>query len=141
MIEYTLDTNACIALINGTSLAVRSRFKAAIAAESVICVSTVCIHELWCGVAKSGKPDHNTARVQAFLSGPIHVLEFDEADARAAGEVRAQLERERRTIGAYDSLIAGQAARRGMVLVTANVREFERVDGLQWEDWSRPSRS
>ncbi|MEY4635885.1 MAG: hypothetical protein RJA55_1683 [Acidobacteriota bacterium] len=63
---------------------------------------------------------------------------MNDADARAAGEVRALLEQARRPIGAYDSLLAGQAARRGMTLVTANIRELERVDGLMWEDWSRP---
>ena len=138
MIEYTLDTNACIALINGTSLPVRKRFKQVLAGGSVVCVSMVTVHELWYGVAKSQKRDYNTERVQAFLAGPIQLVDFDDADARAAGEVRALLERERRTIGAYDSLIAGHAVRRGFTLVTANVREFDRVEGLMWEDWSRP---
>ena len=103
-----------------------------------MCVSMVAAHELWYGVAKSQKRDYNTERVQAFLSGPIQLVDFDDADARAAGEVRALLERERRTIGAYDALIAGHAVRRGFTLVTANVREFDRVEGLMWEDWSRP---
>ena len=136
MIEYSLDTNACIALINGSSVPVRRRFKEALTAGSVICVSTVAVHELWYGVAKSARRDYNTERVQAFLSGPVRLMAFDDADARAAGEVRALLEQERRPIGAYDSLLAGQAARRGFTLVTANSREFERVDGLMWEDWS-----
>lgn len=136
MIEYSLDTNACIALINGSSVPVRRRFKEALSAGSVICVSTVAVHELWYGVAKSARRDYNTERVQAFLSGPVRLMAFDDADARAAGEVRALLEQERCPIGAYDSLLAGQAARRGFTLVTANVREFERVDGLMWEDWS-----
>lgn len=137
MLEYSLDTNACIALINGTSLLVRKRFKQAVAEGSVVCVSTVAIHELWYGVAKSPMREYNSARVLAFLAGPIHQLEFDDADARATGEVRALLERERRPIGAYDSQLAGQAARRGITLVTANAREFDRVDGLIWEDWSK----
>jgi len=139
VIEYTLDTNACIALINGRSLSVRRRFKEVLAAGSVVCVSTVAVHELWYGVSKSERRDYNTERVNAFLSGPIHLLPFDEADARAVGEVRVLLDHERRPIGAFDSLLAGQAARRGMTLVTANVREFDRVDGLMWEDWSRTS--
>ncbi len=137
MIEYALDTNACIALINGSSVPVRRRFKEVLAEGSVVCVSTVAIHELWYGVAKSARCDYNTERVQVFLSGPVSLLPFDEADARAAGEVRALLEQERRPIGAYDSLLAGQAVRRGFTLVTSNVREFERVDGLMWEDWSK----
>ena len=140
MIEYALDTNACIALINGSSVPVRRRFKAVLAEGSVVLVSTVAVHELWYGVAKSERRDYNTERVQAFLSGPIRLLPFDEADARAAGEVRALLEQERRPIGAYDSLLAGQAVRRGFTLVTADVREFQRVDGLMWEDWSAVGR-
>ena len=84
MIEYALDTNACIALINGSSVPVRRRFKEVLAEGSVVCVSTVAIHELWYGVAKSARRDYNTERVQAFLSGPVSLLPFDEADARAA---------------------------------------------------------
>ena len=151
MIEYCLDTNVCIALINGSSLPVRSRFKAAVAEGSVVCVSSVVLHELWYGVAKSARKDSNTERMQAFLAGPFEVLPWDDADARAAGEVRAQLEndsvgpkarprggRRAREIGAYDALIAAQAVRRGITLVTANTRDFKRVDGLMWDDWARP---
>jgi tRNA(fMet)-specific endonuclease VapC len=137
VIEYCLDTNVCIALINGTSVPVRSRFKEAVAAGSVVCVSTVVLHELWYGVAKSSRRDQNTARLQTFLSGPLQILDWDDADARAAGEVRAQLEGDGRMIGAYDALIAAQAIRRGITVVTANTREFRRVDDLMWEDWAR----
>ena len=138
MIEYTLDTNACIALINGSSVLVRSRFKRAIEAGAVICVSTVVLSELWYGVAKSARRDFNTERVRTFLSGLVEVLSFDESDARAAGEVRALLEQAGTPIGAYDSMIAAQAVRRGITLVTANVAEFARVDDLMWEDWAAP---
>jgi len=134
---YLLDTNVCIALINGTSVPVRRRFREVLSEGSVVCLSTVALHELWYGVAKSEKREFNTERVLAFLSGPIHLMAFDEADARAAGEVRALLEKERRPIGAYDSLLAGQAVRRGFTLVTANTKEFKRVDDLMWEDWSK----
>lgn len=137
MIEYCLDTNACIALINGASVPVRSRFKEAIAGGSVICVSSVVLHELWYGVSKSSRRESNTERLHAFLSGPFEILDWDDADARAAGEVRSQLESEGQMIGAYDALIAAQAVRRGITLVTANTREFKRVDGLLWEDWAR----
>ena len=137
MIEYCLDTNACIDLINGSSVPLRSRFKEAIAGGSVVCVSTVVLHELWYGVAKSSRRESNTARLQAFLAGPLEILDWDDADARAAGEVRSQLESEGQMIGAYDALIAAQAVRRGITVVTANSKEFKRVDGLMWEDWAR----
>ena len=114
----------------------RSRLQQALDAGGVICVSSVVLHELWHGVAKSARREHNTERVQTFMAGPIEILDFEAADARAAGEVRAALERDGRPIGAYDALIAGQSVRRGLTLVTANSREFERVDGLMWEDWA-----
>ncbi len=57
--------------------------------------------------------------------------------ARAAGTLRAQLEAEGRPIGAYDVLIAGQALRRKLTLVTANVSEFRRVKGLVWQNWAK----
>ncbi len=135
MIEYSLDTNACIALINGTSLGVRRRFRRVIAQGSVMCISGVVVHELWYGVGKSARREFNTERVQTFLSGPFEILPYDEADARATGEVRAQLERAGTPVGAYDAMIAGQALRRGLTLVTANTREFGRIEDLMWEDW------
>jgi tRNA(fMet)-specific endonuclease VapC len=98
--------------------------------------SSVAVFELWYGVGKSQQQDANAKRLTTFLSGPIDVLELDDEDARAAGEVRAVLEASGTPIGAYDLLIAGQARRRGATLVTANAAEFSRVSGLRWEDWA-----
>ena len=140
MIEYCLDTNACIDLIRGKSVAVRARLKQVLAEGSVVCLSSVVLHELWYGVAKSDRTEENAQRVHVFLAGPLEILPWDEADARAAGEIRALLEKEGRPIGAYDALIAAQAVRRGMTLVTAHTREFDRIDGLMLENWSRAAR-
>lgn len=136
MIEYSLDTNACVAVINGTSPTLRTTIAEAIGEGSVLCVSTVVLHELWFGAAKSARAAHNAERIQAFLAGPLHVLPFDEADARAAGEVRARLQRAGTPIGAYDTMIAGQALRRGLTVITADSDDFSRVDDLMWEDWA-----
>ena len=103
-------------------------------------VSSVVAFELWYGVAKSQRPEANTRRLSAFLAGPLEWTLFDEDDAREAGTVRAELESAGTPIGAYDVLIAGQARRRGATLVTSNVREFERVAGLKWEDWAASHR-
>lgn len=102
---------------------------------SVLCVSTVVLHELWFGAAKSARAEYNAERIQAFLAGPLCVRPFDEADARAAGEVRARLQRAGTPIGAYDTMIAGQALRRGLTVITADTSDFSRVDDLMWEDW------
>jgi tRNA(fMet)-specific endonuclease VapC len=66
------------------------------------------------------------------------VLPFESEDAEVAGEIRADLERTGKPIGAYDLLIAGQAIRNKVTLVTANVSEFARVKGLLWDGWGKP---
>ncbi len=99
---------------------------------------SVAAFELWYGVAKSARPEANAALVEAFFAGPVRLLAFEDEDARRAGLLRATLEAAGRPVGAYDLLIAGQASRRGMTLVTSNVREFSRIKGLVWEDWAKP---
>lgn len=137
---YLLDTNACIALLNGTPRNVRRRFQRAIAREAIILVSSVVAFELWYGVAKSHRKEANTQRLEAFLAGPLEWTLFDENDAREAGAVRAELEIAGTPIGAYDVLIAAQARRRAATLVTSNVGEFDRVTGLTWQDWASSRR-
>ena len=134
---YLLDTNACIGLINGKPAEVRRRFERESLDGASMATSSVVVFELWYGVAKSQRQDANAKRLTTFLSGPIDIQEFDDEDARAAGEVRAALEASGSPIGAYDLLIAGQARRRGATLVTANAAEFSRVSGLSWEDWAK----
>jgi tRNA(fMet)-specific endonuclease VapC len=137
-VSYLLDTNACIALINGAPPAVRKRANRAVSRSDALAVSSISLFELWYGVAKSARREANEARLRAFLGGPVELLLFNDEDARAAGTVRAELEARGTPIGAYDLLIAGQALRGAMTLVTANAREFSRVKGLEWEDWARP---
>ena len=133
--DYLLDTNACIALIDGAPAGVRARLKGAVESGAQVWVPAVAAFELWYGAAKSQNPERNAMRLRAFFGGALRLAGFDEGDARKAGEVRAQLERVGRPIGAYDLLIAGQALQRGYTLVTANAGEFGRVKGLRWEDW------
>lgn len=102
-------------------------------------VSSVAVFELWYGVAKSSHPEANRQRLGIFLAGPIEVVVFDDEDAETAGRIRAALEVHGKPIGAYDLLIAGQALRRKLILVTANVAEFARIKGLAWQDWSKPA--
>ncbi len=135
--NFLLDTNACIAVINGWPGAVRSRLEQAVAGESQVCVSSVVAFELWYGVVKSSQREANFRRLAAFFAGPITLLSFDDEDARAAGTLRGQLEAVGRPIGAYDVLIAGQALRRKLALVAANVFGFRRVKGLVSQNWAR----
>lgn len=133
---YLLDTNVCIALINGTSDKVRARLIQAMRSKATVATSSITIHELWYGVFKSELVARNERALAAFLSRELAVLDFSPDDARAASLIRAELERQGRRIGEYDTLIAGQAISRNLVLVTANISEFARVKGLVVEDWT-----
>jgi tRNA(fMet)-specific endonuclease VapC len=135
-VNYLLDTNVCIALINGSSPLIRRRYTQATARQILPNVSSIVAHELWYGVAKSERVAQNANRLVAFLSNAVDVLDYTEQDAQAAGEIRAKLESQGQRIGEYDTLIAGQAFARNLILVTANTREFERVKGLVVEDWT-----
>jgi tRNA(fMet)-specific endonuclease VapC len=137
-VNYLLDTNACIALMNGAPVAVRSRFDKAIRGESKVYISSIVAFELWYGIAKSARIEINTQRLEALLSSSVFALPFDNEDARVAGSIRADLQTAGRPIGGYDYLIAGQALARHLTLVTANVSEFSRVRGLSWQDWAKP---
>ena len=116
--SYLLDTNACIAIINGRPQSVRHRLRWALTRGEPVALSSVALFELWYGVAKSARAAANTERLAVFLA-PLETLEH-------AGT----------PIGAYDILLAGQAVCRGLILVTANVAEFARVRGLSWQNWA-----
>jgi tRNA(fMet)-specific endonuclease VapC len=134
---YLLDTNICIALIEDRPRLVRVRFQKMLKAGNSALVSAVAAFELWYGVGKSARPQANARRVETFFAGPVALLPFDDEDAKSAGAVRAAAEKVSRSIGPYDLLMAGQALRRNLTLITANGREFGRVNGLVWEDWAR----
>ena len=89
---YLLDTNACIALINGKPPRVRHQFQKVVEKGARVNVSAIVIFELWYGVEKSIQKEGNANRLEIFLAGPISILPFDEEDAEAAGRVRAEIE-------------------------------------------------
>ncbi len=134
--NYLLDTNAVIALLKNQPAGMRSRLRRVMSRGASVGVSSVVLYELWYGVARSGRRPENAERLRIFLSGNINVIPFDEADAVAAGDLRAALEAAGAPIGPYDMLIAAQALKINATLVTANVSEFSRVPGLVWQDWT-----
>jgi tRNA(fMet)-specific endonuclease VapC len=135
-VNYLLDTNAVVALLRNKPARVRERYREAESSGDYLAVSSVVLSVLWYGVAKSSQVPENTERLRVFLSGGLDLVDFGDEDARTAGQARAALEKGGIPIGAYDLLIAGQALRRGLTVVTANTSEFSRVTGLSWEDWT-----
>lgn len=115
---YLLDTNACIVIINQSAPpSFAQALQITIQRSGGLCTSRIGIHELWYGVAKSKRIDENAHNLSQFLRVPFRVLEFNESDARASGEIRANLARLGTPIGPLDTLIAGQALARGLNLV------------------------
>jgi tRNA(fMet)-specific endonuclease VapC len=138
-LTYLLDTNAVTAVLKNQPASVRARLRRARSEGASIAVSSVVLYELWYGVARSERRSENAERLRVFLSADISVLPFDEEDAKTAGDLCASLETAGRPIGPYDLLIATQALRMGATMVTANVPEFRRLDGLSWQDWTNPA--
>ena len=130
--KYMLDTNICIYLIKHQPREVIEKFQEIAPGE--ISVSTVTVAEMMYGVEKSQYKEKNQAALQAFLT-PLEIVDFDFAAAQQYGAVRAYLEKTGKPIGAYDLMIAAQALSLGLILVTNNVQEFERIPGLAVENW------
>jgi tRNA(fMet)-specific endonuclease VapC len=130
---YLLDANAVIATLNDPESPVAQRVRTE--APRDVAVSAIVVHELYYGAFKSQRVTHNVALVEALQ---FEVLDFDQEDAKHAGEIRTLLAKRGTPIGPYDVLIAGQAKARQLTLITHNTTEFSRVPGLRIRDWSRP---
>ena len=130
--NYLLDTNICIYIIKQKPKSVLSRF--ANISPLDIGVSTITVAELEYGVAKSLFPQQNRAALQKFLS-PLNIYDFDANAGVLYGLLRSKLESKGATIGSLDMLIAAHALSLNCTLVTNNTREFERVEGLEIENW------
>lgn len=131
---YLLDTNICIAAMRRDAL-VLQRLRAHPPEECGI--STITAYELFTGLAKCALPERELAKINLLLS-TVHELVFDQQAAREAARIRALLESQGCMIGAYDVLLAGHAIAGGLTLVTANTQEFQRVPGLNVENWKLP---
>lgn len=132
---FMLDTNAVIAVITERVPSVAQRLDVEVGTGATILLSTVVLHELHYGIAKSTKRLQSEALLKGFLELPIKIAAFEMDDAGHAGDIRAHLAKLGTPIGPYDVLIAAQARSRGAVLISANRREFDRVPGLMVADW------
>ena len=130
--NYLLDTNICIYIINKKPATVLKRIEAK--RPDQVAISTITQAELEYGLARSRFPERNRAALLQFLF-PFQLLDFDQLAAVQYGTIRSDLESKGRPIGAMDLLIAAQAVSRNLVLVTNNEKEFGRVEGLKVENW------
>ena len=130
---YMLDTNICIYAMKNKPAKVLQRLKAEI--NSGICISSITLAELEHGVKRSSAPEKNEQALLRFLV-PLSILPFGSAAASEYGEIKAYLQSKGTPIGPLDMLIAGHARAEDVILVTNNVREFERVPDLEIENWA-----
>lgn len=131
MVGTMLDTNVCIRVLRDRPRLVAERFRRE---AGSLAISTIVLYELLYGAANSARPTFHREQVADFQSR-LTVLPFDEKAGGHAAEIRAELGRDGRPIGPNDVLIAGHARSIGARLVTGNLREFGRVEGLRCEDW------
>ena len=135
--KYMLDTNICIYAIKHKPDTVIKKFLSHDPEE--LCISAITYAELMHGVEKSMAVERNRIAMSLFLS-PITILQFDERAAEEYGRIKAELEKNGTPIGPMDTLIASHAKSRGLIIVTNNTREFNRVAGLTVEDWTQEQR-
>jgi tRNA(fMet)-specific endonuclease VapC len=132
---FCLDTNIVIGVLSGRKPVWIERLARELALGTNLALPVGVHYELLYGAAKSDRPQRSRANLDDFLAARIVVLDFTADDAADAGLIRADLERRGAPIGPIDILIAAQARAREAVLVTDNLREFERVPGLRVTNW------
>lgn len=126
------DTNAISAYMRGTSPALVSRMQTAFGRDELR-LSVIVLAEREFGVIKGGNAAQR--RKLQSLEQLLTVEPFTREDARRYATLRHQLESHGQGIGPFDTLIAAQALRLSATVVTRNVREFGRVQGLSVENW------
>lgn len=131
MLKYMLDTNIAIYIIKHKPIEVRARFNRVF---SQICVSSITVAELIYGAENSARPEHNLMVVEDFLSR-LQVLDYGTDAAIQYGNIKAHLRKLGQLISDNDLHIAAHARSKGLVVVTNNLKEFNRVPALQLENW------
>ena len=131
MLKYLLDTNIVMYVIKRRPVSVMHTFNKH---AGHLCVSSITLAELVYGAEKSAKPEQNLNVVEDFVSR-LEVLDYGASAAAHYGDIRASLERAGTPIGVNDLHIGAHARSRGLILVTNNAAEFDRIEGLRVENW------
>jgi tRNA(fMet)-specific endonuclease VapC len=131
MLTYMLDTNICIYVMKNYPLELSEKFNAL--AEQ-LCISSITLGELHYGAEKSARRVDNLTAIEHFVAR-LEVLAFEAKAAAHCGQVRAELERAGTPCGPHDMQIGGHARSEGLIVVTNNAREFDRMPGVRTENW------
>ena len=137
MSSYMLDTDTCSYIMKRSHPLVLKRLQAVPVTD--VCMSVVTKAELLYGVEVWPRRAQDAAALAAFLPY-VEALDFTDDAAIHYAEIRADLKRRGAMIGANDLFIAAHARALGLILVTNNTAEFERVKDLVIENWTVPAR-
>ena len=129
---YMLDTNICGYIIKSKPLHIKEKLQE-IEKNHTIGLSSIVVSELLYGVKKKGSSQLYEI-VLSFIAN-FRIYDFDKNSAFSYGEIRTDLETKGTIIGSNDLFIASHAKSLGAILVTNNEKEFQRVEGLQIENW------
>ena len=132
--DYLIDTNICIYIMNQRPEKVIRKFKNIEVGQ--IGISSISVSELSYGVAKSRQKKQNAKRLEEFLI-PFGILPYDENASKYYGKIRSELESLGQVIGPLDMLIAAHARSENLILVTNNEKEFQRIQSLKLENWAK----
>jgi tRNA(fMet)-specific endonuclease VapC len=130
MLRYMLDTNICIYVMKHYPPKLGDRFNRL--AEQ-LCISSITVAKLHYGAEKSARRLENLPAIEQFVAR-LEVMSFSPKAAAHHGQIRAVLERAGRPAGTYDMLIGAHARSEGLIVVTNNMHEFERMPGVQVEN-------
>ncbi|MGM0454329.1 MAG: type II toxin-antitoxin system tRNA(fMet)-specific endonuclease VapC [Thermodesulfobacteriota bacterium] len=130
--NYLIDTNICIYIMNQRPREILDKCRQFQPGD--IAVSAITVSELQYGAAKSSSPSKNQARLDEFLL-PFEILPYDAEVAKAYGTIRSRLEKQGKSTGPLDFLIAAHALSRDLILVTNNEKEFAGIQNLRIENW------
>ena len=136
--QYMLDTNICSFLMRGAPEQVLLRFDDALQGDCAVVISAVTYQELVYGATHPKAPRKVLGELEKFLLCVDDIVPLDAAAVACGARVLQALHKKGEPISINDSLIAGHAMTTGSVLVTNNMREFSRVEGLDAEDWTQP---
>ena len=129
---YMLDTNMCIYIIKKRPIGLLEKFNSI--PENSLCISVVTYAELQYGVERSSSKKMNQEIIKDFISR-LTVLSWDMEAASHYGKIRSNLEKKGTPIGNMDLMIAAHALSQTCTIVSNNLREFKRVEGLKYENW------
>ncbi len=130
--KYLIDTNICIYIMNHHPPEVLQKFKSVGVGEMGI--SSITVSELHYGACKSIHIKENIHRLDEFLC-PFEIIPYDEDASKCYGKIRSQLEKKGKVIGPLDMLIAAHALSKKLILISNNIKEFNRIKSLNVQNW------